>query len=162
MSWAARRAAADTPAGALIVACAFPARMAASLFLRRRLPYVLGSLPARWQHNMAPLDVAAWLQSHPAPGGVHITQPSQLGCWTKASAGEGGSGGGGPRVRYGDTSGLLAYAPLSLPASLEGGGYVSKEKDEDTGVEIVIRAAAAAGAPLAGCDVLTFRNNLNK
>ena len=50
----------------------------------------------------------------------------------------------------------------ALPASLEGGGYVGKDEGEDVGVEPVVRAAAAAGALQSGCDVLSYRNNLNK
>lgn len=59
------------------------------------------------------------------------------------------------------TAGLLPYAPARLPVPLEG-PYLPKEAEEDVGVETVVRAAAAAGAPLAACDVLSFRNNLNK
>ena len=59
-------------------------------------------------------------------------------------------------------AGLLPFALPRLPASLDEGGYVAKSAEEDVGVETVCRAAAAAGARLAECDVLTFRNNLNK
>ena len=59
-------------------------------------------------------------------------------------------------------AGLLPFALPSLPASLEAGGYIGKSAEEDVGVETVCRAAAIAGARLADCDVLTWRNNLNK
>lgn len=49
-----------------------------------------------------------------------------------------------------------------LPASLDAGEYIAKGADEDFGVETLIRAAAAASAPLAACEVVTYRNNLNK
>lgn len=48
------------------------------------------------------------------------------------------------------------------PASLDAGEYIAKGADEEFGVETLIRAAAAAGASLAACDVVTYRNNLNK
>lgn len=48
------------------------------------------------------------------------------------------------------------------PASLDAGEYVAKGTDEEFGVETLIRAAAAAGASLDMCNVVTYRNNLNK
>lgn len=86
-----------------------------------------------------------WLQRGPASKrfGPADHQPAAHGCFPPA--------------------GLLPYAPPPLPAPLEG-PYVPKPPGQDVGVEAVLRAAAAAagGAPLAACDVLTFRNNLNK
>lgn len=176
----------------------------------------------------AAFAVARWLQDYTrATSSVQVSQPVPLGCWTKQSSADNGSGGGG--VLFGDTSGacaqglvlccvnllgccsrlvppcmashptpgllpyryscercpaclptlllprlphlplpyvgLLPYAPPHLPASLENGvqRYIAKQPGEDVGVETVVRAAAAAGKLLDGsCDVLTFRNNLNK
>ena len=124
-------------------------------------------------------------------GSPHVSQPVALapGYWTKAAA---GGGGGGERIRFGDasggwglrrvfvvsfplffvserspffplrTAGLLPYVQPRVPASLDAGEYIAKGPDEEFGVETLIRAAAAAGASLADCDVLTYRNNLNK
>lgn len=66
-------------------------------------------------------DAGAWLVGNPpnSCGGVHVSQPAALGSWTKAAAG----GGGGDRLRFGDTSGAftallsmrsLRHANLSL------------------------------------------------
>ncbi|EFN52607.1 hypothetical protein CHLNCDRAFT_138659 [Chlorella variabilis] len=81
-----------------------------------------------------------------------MSQPVQVAGWTKVAAG----------AFTPDCSGLLPFVRPALPASLEGGGYVGKDEGEDVGVEPVVRAAAAAAALQAGCDVLSYRNNLNK
>lgn len=59
-------------------------------------------------------------------------------------------------------AGLLPYVQPQTPASLDAGEYIAKGADEEFGVETLIRAAAAAGVSLAACDVVTYRNNLNK
>ncbi len=136
-------------------------------------------------------DAGAWLAGNPAQScstSVHVSQPAPLGCWTKAAAGGGSGSGSGDRFAYGDHSGaclmqlhctaalhqhhidpsmvlpagLLPYVQPQTPASLDAGEYVAKGADEDFGVETLIRAAAAAGASLGMCSVVTYRNNLNK
>lgn len=62
-------------------------------------------------------------------------------------------------------AGLLPYVAPQLQrpgTSLDVGEYIPKAPDADVGVETLIRAAAAAGASLAGSDIVSYRNNLNK
>ncbi|GAB4819664.1 hypothetical protein N2152v2_006710 [Parachlorella kessleri] len=60
--------------------------------------------------------------------------------------------------------GLHAYRPPRPPIDLNEGreSYVAKAGNDKGDVETVIQAAASAGAALSDCDVVTFRNNLNK
>jgi len=62
-----------------------------------------------------------------------------------------------------DTAGLLPFVMPRTPVSLDQGvEYIGKQNElEDVGVETVVRAAAAAAAPLTG-HLVTFRNNVNK
>jgi RAT1-interacting protein len=100
------------------------------------------------------LSTHAWLQAHPqaafGPVDAPAPQPAEL-LWQWSS-------GGGSAVPH-----ALALPPL--PCNLDAGpeaAYRAKDGDAKPGVELVVAAALAAGAALSTCDVLTFRNNLNK
>ncbi|KAK9828456.1 hypothetical protein WJX72_000086 [[Myrmecia] bisecta] len=101
-----------------------------------------------------------WQQSQgPVPGELHVSQPRQVTCWTKSSAQDGG------KITFEDRSGLLPFQAVQLPANLNDGYpdlYTRKPADKASGVEPVIQAVLQAGLPLSECDVITYRNNLNK
>lgn len=103
-------------------------------------------------------DVGRWLKTHPAFGfpPAAYSQPTHLGLgWTTA----------GSHHKHGDASGLQPIRlPNQLPLDLnewEGERYIPKPNIH-SGVEIVIAEAIAAGASPHECDIITFRNNLNK
>jgi hypothetical protein len=107
------------------------------------------------------LDVREWLQANPPPTceGANISQPLRLSRgWTKT--------GGADTAQYshGDFSGLAALQIPPVPLDLNNGieSFVPKGEGVKAGIEILIRESFATGAPLGKCDILSFRNNLNK
>lgn len=115
------------------------------------------------------LDVQEWLSTNPPKNcaGASISQPRRLGLgWTK-------SGEAAAQYSHGDFSGLPALQiPTVLPLDLNQGieNFVprrhlpAKEGNKAPGapVELLIEEAFIARASLEKCDILTFRNNLNK
>jgi RAT1-interacting protein len=105
------------------------------------------------------LSTQAWLQAHPpaafGPVDAPVPQPAEL-LWQWSS-----SGGGAVVGSCAPHTLALPPLPCDLNVGLEA-AYRAKDGDAKPGVEIVIAAALAAGAALSACDVLTFRNNLNK
>lgn len=86
-----------------------------------------------------------------------ISQPARLGLgWTKE--------GSDAPCQHGNASGLHALQLPKVPVNLSEGieSYIPKVSGNLAGVEILIREARAAEASLDECNVLTFRNNLNK
>jgi len=90
----------------------------------------------------------------------HVSIPREVGCWTRASSTKGG------QVVFGERSGLPRVTPPSTPVDLNEGypdSFIRKPEGEHPGVEVVVDAVAAGGSVgLTECDVVTFRNNLNK
>jgi RAT1-interacting protein len=107
---------------------------------------------------MQSLDVRAWMASHPpeACAGVDVAQPVLVpsGGWSRGS--------GGSYLFGACVPPALALPPLPLDLNDGLDTFVPKA-DASCGVEVVVRAALAAGtAAPDGCRVLSFRNNLNK
>eukprot|EP00854_Cymbomonas_tetramitiformis_P007601 gene7601-9053_t len=107
------------------------------------------------------LDVASWLAKHGrTKNQIHVSQPREVSCWTRASSREGGD------LKLGDRSGLHKLIPIpTFPADLNEGYpdmFVRKPEGVHPGVEPVAEALAQGGVPWRECDVVTFRNNLNK
>jgi len=115
------------------------------------------------------LDVREWLSTNPPKtcDGASISQPKRLGLgWTKLCEAE-------AQYSHNDFSGLPALQiptvlPLDLNQRIE--KFVPKRrmpanadnKCPGAPVELLIKAASVAAATLEKCDILTFRNNLNK
>jgi len=101
-------------------------------------------------------DVSGW---RPPKAAVHISQPVQLACYTRASQADGGA------VVPMSTEGLLRVQAVDLPSDLNEGypdAFIRKDADGGpTGIEPILASLCQAGHPLS-CDVCTFRNNLNK
>jgi RAT1-interacting protein len=114
---------------------------------------------------LSSIDVQEWLSAnHPKTcDGASISKPTRLGLgWTKSS-------GETAEYSHGDFSGLPALQiPTVLPVDLNKGieKFVPKRRDangsKSPGVEFLINEAFVARASLSSCDILTFRNNLNK
>lgn len=114
--------------------------------------------PCGPSHKIEDFDVGAWLRDHPPHkcADAVISEPVPIGSgWTKKGFG----------YSHGDPSGILPFIPPQLPLDLKEGIEELREKDpDDRGrVEVLIREAQMSVPNFrTGCDVITFRNNLNK
>ncbi|KAG7671236.1 hypothetical protein Ndes2526B_g02291 [Nannochloris sp. 'desiccata'] len=113
---------------------------------------------------LSSLDVQEWLSHNPPKtcDGASISQPRRLGLgWTKSCEAT-------AQYSHGDFSGLPALQMPAEPLDLNQGieNFVPKRADvngsKSPGVELLIKEAFIARAKLEKCDILTFRNNMNK
>lgn len=101
------------------------------------------------------VDVRDWLRSsHASAPGLHISEPREVGCFSRAPD---------RVISYGSRGQLAPYKDPALGADLGADMDNFREKQSfGDGVEPVVRALRKAGFSLREAEFVSYRNNLNK